>query len=100
MTITMDIVDFKVKDSGEQFEGKMYCVSAKLILSEAEIVIHEQIFSQQHKEFYAMTNTTDKIAIQMAVAKKKVETEKGLKIEAEEKKPDMLNKIISIEEEK
>lgn len=100
MVLIIDIVDFEVKDSGEQFDGKMYHISAKMILTDAEVVIHEQIFTQQHKGFYVMADTMDKIAIQMAAVKKKVETEKDLKIEAEEKKPDMLNKIISIEEAK
>lgn len=100
MTLIIDITNFEVKDSGEQFGGKMYYISAKLILTEGEVIIHEQTFTQQHKVFYIMADTMDKIAIQMAAAKKKIEIEMALKIEAAEKKLDMLNKITSIEEEK
>lgn len=96
MDLTTEITDFEVKDSGEQFDGKMHSISVKLTLKEGEFVVHEQVFSEKHKHIYSIPKTMEKIAIQMAVAKKKIEVEKALKIEAEAEKTKMLDKIASI----
>lgn len=98
MALTEEITDFTVKDSGKQFDGKMHSVSAKLILKEGETVIHEQTFSEKHKDIYTIAETMDKIAIKMAAMKKKIEIERALKIEAEAEKTKMLDKIASIKE--
>lgn len=100
MALTEEITDFKVKDSGEQFDGKMHSVQAKLILKEGETVIYEGLFSEKHKHIHTMPDTMEKIAIQMAAVKKKIEIEIALKIEAEAEKTKMLDKIASIKEVK
>lgn len=98
MALTEEITDFEVKEGGKQFDGKMHSVSAKLILKDGEVVIHEQVFTEKHKHIYTIADTMEKIAIQMAVVKKKIEIEIALKIEAEAEETKMLNKIASLKE--
>ncbi|MCK5615095.1 hypothetical protein KAR91_75225 [Candidatus Pacearchaeota archaeon] len=100
MALTEEIIDFVVKDNGEQFAGLMHSISAKLILKEGETVVHEQVFTEKHKHIYIISETMEKMAVKMAAVKKRIETEGNLKIEAEAEKTKMLDKITSIKEVK
>ena len=100
MALTEEITDFEVRDSGEQFDGKMHSVQAKLILKEGEAVIYEQVFSEKHKHIHTIASTMEKIAIKMAAVKKKIEIERALKTEAEAEESKMLDKIASLKEVK
>lgn len=88
--LTIEITETTVKDAGEKFQGKMHTVSAKLTLKDAGTIVFEQTFSESHKAIHSMPETMKKIRIQMNDAKKKIETELALKVEAEKEVPAML----------
>ena len=93
MALTVKITDILVKSSGERFQGKMHTVSAKLILKDIDVIIFEKTFSENHKDIYAIADTMEKIRVKMDEAKKRLEAELALKIEAEKEVPAMLTKI-------
>lgn len=97
MTLIPEIIDIKIKDSGEQFKNKMYDASAKLILKEGEVIVYEQVFSEKHRDIYSITDTMEKIRIKMSKAKAIIESECALKIEAEKEVQGMLGKIVITE---
>lgn len=100
MALTVDITDFEVRESGEMFKGLMHSVSAKLILKEGEVIVHEQVFTEKHKSIYTVADTMDKIAIQMAKTEKRIGKEIALKAKTEAEKTKMLDKISSLKEVK
>ena len=50
--LTVEITDIVVRDSGEQFKGRMHSVSAKLILREGVNIVHEETFLENLKHIY------------------------------------------------
>ena len=93
MALIAEITDIIIRESGEKFKGQMHNISAKLILKEGATVIHEQTFSEKHKNIYNIADTMEKIRIAMSATKKKIEVESTIKTEAELEIPGMLTKI-------
>ena len=89
-----EITDISVSDSGKRFKGKMYNVSAKLILKDdLESVILEQSFSEKHKHVHSIKATMEKIRVKMDIVIKKLAAELVLKTEAEKEIPTMLTSL-------
>lgn len=93
MALTEEITDIVVKESGKQFKGVMHSVQAKLTLKEGTDIVHEETFQENHKHIYNIVDTMEKIGIKMAEVKKKIESERALKTEAEKEIPNMLAKL-------
>lgn len=94
--LTQEITDIIVKESGEQFKGLMHSVQAKLTLKEGIIIVHEETFKENHKHIYSIADTMGKIGVRMEEVKKKIESERALKIEAEKEIPNMLAEMSKI----
>lgn len=93
MVILAEITDVKATDSGNQFKGRMYSISAKMILKEDGISVFEQTFSESHKDVHTISDTMEKIRIQMSSVKVKFEAERNVKSDAEKEVTKMADKI-------
>lgn len=93
MALTPTIEEVTVTDSGEKYAGKMHSISAKLVLKDEDVTVFEQMFTENHKDTFAIKDTMEKIRVEMNRATKRFEAELSLKQLAVAEVPSMISKI-------